>query len=129
MQTPKFKIKLGLPLLLLSLSFLVPRLALADSCSNTTTNGTVDQVKVKSCLIQSPIVHDIQTIVNFLSASVGIIVVGVIILGGIQYTLAGDNPQALKAARDRIINGLIALLAFTFMFAFIQWLIPGGVFK
>ncbi|MGH7156733.1 MAG: hypothetical protein ACREGG_01295 [Candidatus Saccharimonadales bacterium] len=101
------------------------------ACQNTTgANGkTVDQTKVQNCLTQSPIVSRIQQIVDFLSAGVGIIVVGVILVGGIQYTLAGANPQRLTAARQRITNGLIALFAFLFIFAFLQWLIPGGIFK
>lgn len=81
-----------------------------------------------TCLKNNTITTRLNEIVNFLSAGVGIIVSGVIILGGIQYSLAGDNPQALTAARQRIINGLIALLAFIFLFSFLQWLIPGGIF-
>lgn len=77
----------------------------------------------------NPIVKDLNQVVAFLSALVGIVVVGSIILGGIQYSAAGDNPQAVSAAKQRIINGLIALIAFLFTFAFLQWLIPGGVFK
>jgi hypothetical protein len=65
--------------------------------------------------------------VAVLSAGVGIIVVTVIIIGGIQYSIAGDNANATKAARDRIMNGLIALFAFMLIFAFLQWLIPGGI--
>jgi len=80
-------------------------------------------------LSDNPIVNDIQTVVNFLSAGVGVVVVAMVIVGGIQYAIAGDNPQAVSAAKQRIINGLIALLAFIFTFAFLQWLIPGGVFK
>jgi|SRR6185437_4900904 len=99
------------------------------ACNNTTSGGTVDQSKVNQCLSQSPIVGDIQQVVNFLSAGVGIIVIAVIIIGGIQYTLAGDNPQALTAAKQRITNGLIALAAFFLIFALLQWLIPGGVFS
>ena len=72
--------------------------------------------------------QDIQKIINFLSAGVGIVVIGVIILGGIQYSMAGDNTQATGAAKQRIINGLIALVAFIFMFAFLNWLLPGGAF-
>jgi hypothetical protein len=82
-----------------------------------------------SDLSNNPIVKDLNKIVAFLSAGVGIIVVAVIILGGIQYMLAGDNPQAVGAAKQRIINGFIALVTFLLMFAFLQWLIPGGVFK
>jgi hypothetical protein len=91
--------------------------------------GTVTDKKICQDLKKNVIVTDLNTIVNFLSAGVGIIVVTVIIIGGIQYSMAGDNPQAVAAARQRILNGLIALMAFLFMFAFLQWLIPGGVFN
>ncbi len=84
---------------------------------------------LSKCLKTNPIVADLNNIVNFLSAGVGIVVVGVIIFGGIQYMAAGDNPQAVTAAKKRIANAFIALLAFIFMFAFLQWLIPGGVFN
>jgi len=79
------------------------------------------------CLKNNPITSNLNDAVNFLSAGVGIVVIGVIILGGIQYTLAGDNATATKAARQRIINGLIALFAFLFTYAFLQWIIPGGL--
>jgi uncharacterized membrane protein YraQ (UPF0718 family) len=81
------------------------------------------------CLKDNPIVKDLNTIVGFLSGLVGVVVVGVIILGGIQYALAGDKAEAVSAAKQRIVNGLIALVAFFFIFAFLQWLIPGGIFK
>ena len=74
------------------------------------------------------IVKDIQILVDFLSVGVGIIVIGVIIFGGIRYAAAGDNPQAVAAAKQWIINGLIALVAYIFTFAFLQWVVPGGVF-
>jgi hypothetical protein len=64
-----------------------------------------------------------------LSIGVAIIVVGVILVGGIQYILAGGNATPVTAARKRIVNGMVALAAFLFAEAFLQWLIPGGVFK
>jgi len=97
--------------------------ASSPDCQNTTTSTAL-----KNCVTQSPLVQDIQKIINFLSAGVGIVVIGVIILGGIQYSMAGDNTQATGAAKQRIINGLIALVAFIFMFAFLNWLLPGGAF-
>jgi len=106
-----------------------PAYAAANCKYTTNSSGTVDQSLVQKCLNQSPVVHDIQVIVDWLSAGVGLIVTIVIVLGGVQYTLAGDNATALQAARKRIINGLIALVAFIFAFAFLEWLIPGGVFK
>ena len=78
---------------------------------------------------KNPIVGRLNTIVKVLSGLVGVVVVGVIILGGIQYSIAGDKAEAVSAAKKRIINGVTALIAFLFIFAFLQWLIPGGIFK
>lgn len=79
-------------------------------------------------LCGNPIVEQLQTIVDVLSAGVGVIVVAMIVWGGIRFAMAGDNPQGVAEAKSHITNALIALLAFMFMFAFLQWLIPGGVF-
>lgn len=70
----------------------------------------------------------IVLITNTLAAMVGIVVVIMIIIGGIQYSSATDNPQQLSAARDRIKNALIGLLMLIFMYAFLQWVVPGGLF-
>ncbi|MEX2006678.1 MAG: hypothetical protein WD877_00655 [Candidatus Saccharimonadales bacterium] len=95
-----------------------------DICNkDNPTNASLSK-----CLENNPIVKRINQVVAFLSAGVGIIVIGVIILGGIQYAIAGDNPTAVAAARQRILNGLIALLIFILTFSFLQWLIPGGIF-
>jgi hypothetical protein len=95
----------------------------SDACKNTNTS-----VKLRKCLNQSPIVHDLQVIINVMSAGIGIVIIGAIIFGGIRYSAAGDNAQATAAAKQHIYNALIALVAFIFTFAFLQWLIPGGVF-
>ena len=65
--------------------------------------------------------------INLLSALAGIVVVIMIAVGGIQYSAARDNPQATQAAKQKIQNAIIALLAFLFMYGFLQYIIPGGV--
>ena len=67
------------------------------------------------------------TAINVLSAVVGVVVVIMIAVGGIQYSAAKDNPQATVAAKSRITNAIIALVAYIFMWAFLQYIIPGGV--
>lgn len=91
---------------------------IGNGCSNATA----------ACVTNTPLVQDIQKFVDFLSAGVGVVVVAMLIVGGIQYSAAGDNPQAVTSAKKRIINALIALFAYAFTFAFLQWLIPGGLF-
>jgi hypothetical protein len=80
------------------------------------------------CLQDNVIINDLQIFVNFLSALVGIVVIGTIILGGIQYASAGGSPDGVAKAKQRITNGLIAFAAFLFIFAAVQWLIPGSIF-
>jgi len=123
----KLKLKLigfGALLMLTSLlSLVLPDTAWADIGSDCVGKSP------ENCLSNQPFISDINAIVDVLTALVGVVVVGVIILGGIQYSAAGDNPQAVSAARKRITNGLIALIAFLLTAAFLQWVIPGGLFN
>lgn len=75
-----------------------------------------------------PLPGPVVDVINFLSYGIGIVVVGMIIVGGIQYATSGGVPQKVEAARRRITNSLIALALYVFMFAILQWLIPGGIF-
>lgn len=65
---------------------------------------------------------------NFLSAIVGIVAVLMIVYRGIQYSTARDNPQVVQQARLQILQVVIALLVYIFTYAFLQWVVPGGVF-
>ncbi len=67
-------------------------------------------------------------IIRFLVAGVGVVVIASVIVGGIQYSLAQGEPQKIAAARGRVISALGALLLYLFIFALMQWLVPGGVF-
>lgn len=62
-----------------------------------------------------------------ISGLVGIVIVISIIAAGIQWSTAGNNPQQVAAAKSRIFNALLALFVFIFMFAFLQWIVPGGI--
>jgi hypothetical protein len=70
----------------------------------------------------------LQLFINVLSALVGIIVVAMLVLGGIQYTTAGNDPQKVGAAKNRVRNAITALIMFIFMYSILQWLVPGGIF-
>jgi hypothetical protein len=94
----------------------------SSPCDKVTDNNSL-----KECLRHDKLDQDINKIIDFLSAGVGVVVVGSIIMGGIQYTLAGDNSSKVTAAKQRIANSIFALIAFFFIFAFLQWIIPGGV--
>lgn len=73
------------------------------------------------------IIYYLLLFINGLSALVGIVIVAMITIGGIQYSAAGDNPQATVEAKKRLTNAIFALVMFIFMFAFLQYIVPGGV--
>ena len=65
--------------------------------------------------------------INILSAGVGIVAVGAIAFAGFLYATARDDPSQTKKAIEMIRNTAIGLLVYIFMFAILQYLIPGGV--
>jgi hypothetical protein len=71
----------------------------------------------------------VQPAIDMLAGIVGVVVVISLIMGGIQYSTAEGDPQKSSKAKDRISKTIIALVAFFFFYAFMQFLIPGGIFN
>jgi Type IV secretion system pilin len=67
--------------------------------------------------------------ITLLSVSFGLIATVSIILGAIQYSASEGDPQKSAAAKNRITNTIIAIIAFLMLYAFLQFLVPGGVFN
>lgn len=84
--------------------------------------------KLFDCLKRNPIVKDINVVIDFLGALAGIIVVIMVIMGGIQFSTSSGDPQAVAKARSRIANALLALVGFGLLWAFLNFVIPGGLF-
>jgi len=97
-----------------------------DAAQTQITTPTSQQVNSK--LQENPIIKDLNILINFMTGVVGIVVVGTIIAGGIEYSMAGNNPQKVTNARKRIANGILAMFVFLLMWAFVNWLVPGGIF-
>lgn len=66
--------------------------------------------------------------VQLMTGGVIILAIVGIIYGSILYISAGPNQEQVKKAKGVFTNVVIGILAFAFMFAILQWLIPGGVF-
>lgn len=73
------------------------------------------------------IVRYIVIFIQLLSGIASVVIVASIIYGGIQYSMAGSDPQKTASAKDRIRNAIIALVFFIFGFALLNFLVPGGV--
>jgi hypothetical protein len=66
--------------------------------------------------------------IKLLSILVGLVVAASLVLAGIQYMTSTGDPQRISAAKTRITNTLLAFLAYAFLFAFLNFLVPGGLF-
>jgi hypothetical protein len=72
--------------------------------------------------------NDIQLAINVLSVVVGIVILGMVVFGGIRYSLSRSNPQEVQAAKGHLTNAIIALIAYVFIYTLLQWIVPGGIF-
>lgn len=66
--------------------------------------------------------------VNILTAGIGLVAVGGIIYAAILYTTAQDKAAQVTKAKETIFNVVLGLVMFALMYAFLQFLIPGGIF-
>lgn len=67
-------------------------------------------------------------ILNIMTAGVGLLAVGGIIYGSIMYATAEDKTDQINKAKDIIFNVVIGLVAYVMMYAFLNFIIPGGIF-
>ncbi len=70
----------------------------------------------------------LQIVLNILLALVGIAAVGGLVYGAVRYSSAGDNTSQVEQAKTIIKNVIIGIVLFLVMWAFIQYMIPGGIF-
>lgn len=110
--------------LALSVSSSVIVRAADDGCAGIQT--TVIKCKTDN---GNPVIGVLLQIINFMAVGVGIAVVGGIIWGGLIYASSNGDSGKVKEAKTIIVNAIIGLLLFFFMYAIINFLVPGGVFS
>lgn len=71
----------------------------------------------------------INVIFNILAGLVGVAVVAGITWGGMLYTTSNGNAAKAQQGITVIVNSVIGLLLFIFLFAITNFLVPGGIFK
>ena len=77
----------------------------------------------------NPIIDAMFAIIRFLTLGAGLVMVGSIVVAGIQYTTSRGDPQATAKAMGRITSTLGALALLIFAYALLNWLVPGGAFN
>lgn len=107
-------------------------------CSNLDPNAPVsssDPTKCKASILtglcngQNGIWGLLLMIVQILTAGVGIVAIGGFVYAAILYTTAEGNAGQVTKAKVTIFNVVLGLVLYALMWAVLQFLIPGGVFK
>lgn len=106
-----------------------------DNTSDTRDVCGAGDNKVKTTIdigckgLGNPILDALFAIIRFLTLGAGLIMIGSMIVAGIQYSTSRGDPQATAAAIKRITATFIALLLFLFIYAISNWLVPAGILK
>lgn len=75
------------------------------------------------------ITNMILEISNFVFAGVGVLCLFGIAVGGIVYASAGGDAGKTKQGISYIVNAVIGLAIFLFLFVLLNYLVPGGFFN
>jgi hypothetical protein len=73
------------------------------------------------------IVEYLKLALQFLSGGVGLVILLMLIIAGIQYITSAGDPAQVKNAKERVVNALTALVLFILAFAIISFIVPGGI--
>lgn len=76
---------------------------------------------------QNKMFEYINFVIAALSAMAGVIFVIMVVWGGIEYSSAGGDPQKVAAAKSKVTNAIIGLIAFGLLYGFLSWIVPGGI--
>jgi len=68
-------------------------------------------------------------IIRFLSIGVGLVLVGSMVVAGIQYAGSRGDPNSTAQAQKRIASNVTALLIFIFAYAILNYVVPGAFLK
>jgi hypothetical protein len=82
-----------------------------------------------STFATNPILIYLFGFLRIMAGLVGVATVGGFIWGGILYTTGRANAGQIEKAKLVMINATLGLLLFIFMYAILNFLIPGGFFS
>ena len=113
-------------------TMLMPQTAFA--CGSNEIQLSSPLLSGKDCIAKDgsnggPIMIYLVMVIQYFSSAVGLIIVLMIVIGGVQYITSAGDPGAIRAAKNRITNAIIALMAFFLMFAILNFIIPGGILQ
>lgn len=100
-----------------------------EDVENKDTNGDGEINEADKGVENNGIWKLLLTIVNWLTVGVGIIVALGIVLGAIRYITSDGNASQTQQGMSMITNAILGLVLYIFMYAIINFLVPGGLFN
>ena len=103
----------------------------SDSNSNSDSKKNKDTTPADAKTAILPSDWKIEDILNMVlvvvTTGVGIAAVGSIVFAGVLYITARDNAAQVSKAKTMITNTIIGIIAYILMWAFLEWIISGGI--
>ena len=100
-----------------------------NSCEGVTTNIIDCESSEGDGIENSGLWNLLLTVINILSAGIGIAAVGGVVYAAVLYSSAGANADNVKKAKGMFVNIGIGIVAYILMYSFLNYLIPGGLFN
>lgn len=86
-------------------------------------SGCVDNSKEGGAIVAY-----LKMVLKFLAGGIGITVVLMLVIAGIQYLTSMGDPAQVKKAKERIVNAITALILYVLGYAILSYVVPGGLF-
>jgi len=98
-------------------------------CRNGSVPVAIQESTTVSDIKKTGIWYLLVIAINILTAGIGVVAVGGLVYGSILYASAGGGPEQVKKAKTIITDIAIGLVAYAFMYAFLNFIVPGGLFS
>ena len=130
MTKRNIRITLAVSIATLFSGMVIVQPALAAECGGAQTS-IIDCKDEKGGKIkgEDAIFKVLSTIIKIMTGLIGLVAVGAVVYGAILYGSSGDSPENVKKAKDIWTNVVIGLVAFAFMVALLNFIIPGGAWQ
>lgn len=102
----------------------IPSIALAAQCGGAETS-IIDCGNKEG---ESAIAHVLTTVIQIMTAGIGVLAIGAVAFGAVLYSSAAGEPAKIQKAYEVWRNTAIGVVLYIFLVAITNFLIPGGVF-
>lgn len=120
---------LGLPAVLAVAALAAAPDASAASCGGVETTIVGCEATNSDKVEDNGVWALLLMVLNIMTAGVGILAVGGIVYGALLYTTAEDKADQTNKAKSIITNVVVGLIAFTLLWASLNYLVPGGALQ